>query len=179
MLTQLKQKAQAIRVVGGKGAVSDSMYLGFAKHFNTARLSGASRYETNVAVNGYVTSVCGTSPTTIWVATGKNFLGSRELELPVNGDSVALGVELPNGTVVTLSEPTAPKVDGYTWKGVAFSQEKIVIGEQDAPVLTATNTYESDDNLAKTGAAGIGLGLGLGVALLGLGAMAVRRSRKA
>ena len=125
MLTQLKQKAQAIRVVGGKGAVSDSIYLGFAKYFDTARISGSSRYETNTAVNAYVTTSSGTAPTTVWVATGKNFPDALSSAVPAGNSEHRLvlsdGTCIPKPVVsewITGSSATVKEVNLVGGSGV-------------------------------------------------------------
>lgn len=109
--------------------------------------------------------------TATWSLDGKE--ASQVFDLPADG-TVVEGPELPIGTEVTFSEPSAPSVSGYVWDGVQFSQQSIVIsGESDASV-TAVNTY-SEQKLAVTGAAGLGLGVLLGAGMLVTGIALWRR----
>jgi choice-of-anchor A domain-containing protein len=54
--------------------------------------------------------------------------GEGDLEVPLNGNLVA-GPDLPVGTVVTLSEPTLPEVDGVSWGSPVFRVNGDVVSD--------------------------------------------------
>lgn len=66
-----------VLIAGGTGAVNSTIEQNLKSSFGSTavtRLSGSTRYGTNLAVNNYVTSVsAGTAMTNVWVATGTNF----------------------------------------------------------------------------------------------------------
>lgn len=77
----------------------------------------------------------------------------RAFDLPSSGDVVEGPRDLPVGTEVLFSEvvdSAVEGVDGYTWKGVSFTQSQIVVDEGEAALITATNTYEAEDGTPPT-----------------------------
>lgn len=75
-------------------------------------------------------------------------------ELTINaGDLTPLGVDLPAGTVVTLSELKAPEIDGVNWGSVGFAGTKVedtgngtatvVVSDQQSEVTLVTVTNEA------------------------------------
>ncbi|MGX1739493.1 DUF5979 domain-containing protein, partial [Corynebacterium flavescens] len=69
---------------------------------------------------------------------------SKDFDLKADGTVVDGPQDLPVGTVVTFSEPTAPEIADYTFDNVAFSPEKVTIDKDKKAAVTATNTYTQD-----------------------------------
>ena len=91
---------------------------------------------------------------TTFPVTAKWDGGEETFNLPVDGSVVAGPRELPVGTKVTFTEVKVPDVEGYTFKGVAFSPQTLTIEDGKNLQVTATNTYEKGA-LAVTGATGV------------------------
>ncbi len=106
--------------------------------------------------------------TASWEADGEKV--KEEFKLPLDGSAVASGVELPVGTKVTFEEIKVPTVEGYTFKHVSFTQKTVEIEAGKTVQVTATNTYDKGETLAKTGASGVVVGAVTGLTLLTLGA---------
>ena len=84
------------------------------------------------------------------------------------------------GTEVTFSEVKVPKLDGYTFVGVKFSSETLVIEAGETAQVTAVNTYKQG-GLAVTGVSAVTEAAVVGVLLLlaGGAALLIRRKRVA
>lgn len=95
-----------------------------------------------------------TFPVTASWTDAANAPQSQTFNLPADGTVVASGLDLPEGTVVTLAEgtlPTAPA--GWEFVSAGFSPQAITIladGVENAHV-TLTNTYKAVVVEAKTG----------------------------
>lgn len=116
---------------------------------------------------------------------------------PAGGDTQEFTVEagqawtsdpLPQGTVVTVSEKKAPGIKDRSYAGVTFTgrgvtpgddgqQATVTIGNDTTTVLTATNTYETREGLAITGAQAAGLA-GLALVLMAGGSALVLARRR-
>lgn len=66
---------------------------------------------------------------------------SRPFTLTAGAAPVDGPQDLPVGTVVTFSEATPTTVPGFAFESVTFSPARLVIGEGENPVVTATNAY--------------------------------------
>lgn len=72
-------------VVGGASVVSSAARDSLVEQISGAsatRLSGRDRYQTNLAVNEYLSERTGTAPTGIWVATGRDFPDALSAAVP-------------------------------------------------------------------------------------------------
>ncbi|MBP1327526.1 choice-of-anchor A domain-containing protein [Leucobacter exalbidus] len=73
--------------------------------------------------------------------------GEKSFELPADGTVVKSGVDLPEGTVVTLAEGNLPEAPaGYSFVSNSLSAETITILEDGVADVewSVTNTYEQD-----------------------------------
>lgn len=69
-----KSKTKSIQIVGGGGVVNGALEADIrARGYSVARLFGSNRYDTNAAVNRYVSNKVGSAVSSLWVATGSNF----------------------------------------------------------------------------------------------------------
>ncbi len=87
--SSLKAKnVSEVLVAGGPGAVNATIQQNLAADFNVRRLSGATRYETNAAVNNYVGSKSsGVDLKQVWLATGKDFPDALSAAVPAGNSS--------------------------------------------------------------------------------------------
>ncbi len=108
-------------IVGGTNAVSSVLESSLqAKDFTTKRLSGASRYETNMAVNQYVDTLAA-EKTSVWVATGGAFPDALSASVPAGDPDKRLvlsnGKCLPKPVVSEWINGAESKVTNVTLVG--------------------------------------------------------------
>ncbi len=101
MVTGLKDsEVQNIHVVGGKGAVNETIAASLGNAgFEVDRLSGPTRYGTNMAVNDFLNTEIGLDQVEgIWLATGKNFPDALSAAVPAG--SATQRLVLSNGSCI-------------------------------------------------------------------------------
>lgn len=92
-----EKHTESLVLVGGSGALKPALEQGLAASFDVTRLSGANRYATNAAVNGFVAAEAGdVALSDIWVATGANFPDALSAAAPAGSPSKRL--VLSNGS---------------------------------------------------------------------------------
>ena len=111
-------------VVGGTGVVTPTAVTALSKDVPTAksvvRLSGSTRFDTNLAVNRFVTTSTGISPTGAWLATGYNFADALSAAAPAGAS---------NQRLVLSTQYCIPKATVAAWRsgeGQTVSQVTLV-----------------------------------------------------
>lgn len=93
------KKVSEVLIAGGKGAVNATIEKNLSAKFSVRRLSGANRYDTNAAVNAYLTSK---SPSVdlaqVWLATGNGFPDALSAAVPAGNPARRL--VLSNGKCI-------------------------------------------------------------------------------
>ena len=121
VLSALSATTKSAVVIGGEGAVRTRISTNLAKSFSVTRLAGASRYETNTAVNDYIGTRTSEPVTRVWIATGKDFPDALSAAVPAGVGSQRL--VLSNGSCVrkpvvsSWIKTSTSKVDGVTLVG--------------------------------------------------------------
>lgn len=104
VLDGLKAKgAKNIHICGGGATVNGNIEQNLRQTFQVHRLSGGDRYQTNIAVNNYLSSVSSIPVSGVWVATGANFPDALSAAVPAGNASQRL--VLSNGSC--LPSPVA------------------------------------------------------------------------
>ncbi len=121
LLLLLRQKGtDSLRIVGGAGAVNSNIANALGAQFEVERLSGSTRYDTNLAVNNFVQHQTGTiSATGIWVATGRNFPDALSAGAPAG--FVDQRLVLSNGSCIMK-----PVVSQWI-KGIGSQVERVTL----------------------------------------------------
>ncbi len=118
----LSTKTSNVQIIGGTGAVNATLNANLSRSYEVGRISGANRFETNMAVNNYVTSkVGGASLKGVWVATGLNFPDALSASVPAGNATQRLvlsnGKCLPKPVVSGWIKADGSKVSNVTLVG--------------------------------------------------------------
>lgn len=118
------KKPSALVIAGGPGVISESIESSLrSAHAGTVRVFGDDRYQTNLALNNYLTKNGGSSPTTIWISTGGDFPDALSAAVPAGAKNqnliLARSSCIPKPVVSTVisgatSKVTSVKVVGGT-----------------------------------------------------------------
>lgn len=150
-------KDGTIYVLGGEGAISSDIIDELSVQYNMVRLSGITRYDTNVAINSNMKAAQGTP---IMVATGESFpdaLSISSIAASIGYPIVLVGSDdLPDQEKAYISSIKPSKVYIAGGTGAVSDSIKIEVkaaagidDDNNIVRLSGSNRYETSLNIAK------------------------------